>query len=70
VIKYITGDNKMSLAKCPLLIFINIMPLVRLPLDTMSKTDSLTYIENSDRLLYARSSFPQANIKMIMPSNL
>jgi Tol biopolymer transport system component len=46
------------------------MPLVRLPLDTMSKTNSLTYIENSDRLLYTSGSFPQANIKMLMPSIL
>jgi Tol biopolymer transport system component len=47
-----------------------VMPLVRLPLDTMSKTNSLTYIENSDRLLYTSGSFPQANIKMLMPSIL
>ena len=40
-------------------------PLVRLPLDNLSKSDSVTYLEPKDRLLYTHSSFPQANIKMI-----
>ncbi|MCP4991124.1 MAG: hypothetical protein GY928_35245 [Colwellia sp.] len=47
-----------------------VMPLVRLPLDTISKNDSLTYIEAQDRLLYTSSSFPQANIKMITSDSL
>jgi Tol biopolymer transport system component len=45
-------------------------PLVRLPLDTISITDSITYITTKDRLLYTRSSFPQANIKMLPTKNL
>ncbi len=46
-----------------------VMPLVRLPLDSISKTDSLTYIEAKDRLLYTSSSFPRANIKMLTPKH-
>ncbi|WP_019028457.1 winged helix-turn-helix domain-containing protein [Colwellia piezophila] len=40
-------------------------PLVRLPLNSISKTDSITYLATEDRLLYTSSSFPQANIKMV-----
>ena len=47
-----------------------VMPLVRLPLDTISKTDSLTYLEKNDRLFYTSSSFPQANIKMVESNKL
>jgi len=46
------------------------MPLVRLPLNSISKSDSVTYIETEDRLLYTSSSFPQANIKMLSRDNL
>ena len=45
-------------------------PLVRLPLNSISKNDSLTYVATKDRLLYTRSSFPQANIKMVTTDNL
>jgi len=47
-----------------------VMPLVRLPLDTLSKSDSVTYLEAEDRLLYTSSSFPQANIKMLASDEL
>jgi len=45
-------------------------PLVRLPLDSVARSDSVTYITSKDRLLYTSSSFPQANIKMIASSDL
>lgn len=45
-------------------------PLVRLPLNSISKSDSVTYVANKDRLIYTRSSFPQANIKMIESDSL
>lgn len=48
----------------------NVMPLVRLPLDTISRSDSVTYLEVEDRLLYTSSSFPQANIKMLASDDL
>ena len=45
-------------------------PLVRLPLNSISQSDSITYLSTKERLLYTSSSFPQANIKMIPSSNL
>jgi len=45
-------------------------PLVRLPLNSISRSDSITYVADKDRLLYTRSSFPQANIKMLPSSPL
>ncbi|PKI12827.1 winged helix-turn-helix domain-containing protein [Colwellia sp. 12G3] len=45
-------------------------PLVKLPLNSISQSDSITYLATKDRLLYTSSSFPQANIKMIPTSNL
>jgi Tol biopolymer transport system component len=45
-------------------------PLVRLPLNSISKSDSITYVAGKDRLLYTSSSFPQANIKMIASDDL
>ncbi len=46
------------------------MPLVRLPLNSISRSDSVTYLEAEDRLLYTSSSFPQANIKMLASDDL
>lgn len=45
-------------------------PLVRLPFNSISQSDSITYLATKDRLLYTSSSFPQANIKMIPSKNL
>ena len=45
-------------------------PLVRLPLNSISKTDSITYLATKDRLLYTSSSFPQANINMVASKKL
>ncbi|ALO35755.1 hypothetical protein CMT41_14290 [Colwellia sp. MT41] len=45
-------------------------PLVRLPLNSIYKNDSLTYIATEDRLLYTSSSFPQANINMVTSKQL
>lgn len=45
-------------------------PLVKLPLNSISQSDSITYLSTKERLLYTSSSFPQANIKMIPTSNL
>ncbi|MCJ8296432.1 MAG: winged helix-turn-helix domain-containing protein [Colwellia sp.] len=45
-------------------------PLVRLPLNSISKTDSITYLATKDRLLYTSSSFPQANINMVASQKL
>ncbi|NQZ26186.1 MAG: winged helix-turn-helix domain-containing protein [Colwellia sp.] len=45
-------------------------PLVRLPLNSISKNDSLTYVATKDRLLYTSSSFPQANINMVASKKL
>ncbi|WP_057832449.1 winged helix-turn-helix domain-containing protein [Colwellia sp. TT2012] len=45
-------------------------PLVRLPLNSITKNDSLTYIATEDRLLYTSSSFPQANINMVASKQL
>lgn len=45
-------------------------PLVRLPLNSISKNDSPTYVATEDRLLYTSSSFPQANINMVASKQL
>lgn len=45
-------------------------PLLRLPMNSISQSDSITYLTTKDRLLYTSSSFPQANIKMIPTSSL
>jgi Tol biopolymer transport system component len=45
-------------------------PLVRLPLNSISTNDSITYIPENDRLLYTNSSFPQANIKRVIGSKI
>ncbi len=45
-------------------------PLLRLPMNSISQSDSITYLTTKDRLLYTSSSFPQANIKMIATSSL
>lgn len=45
-------------------------PLVRLPLNSISLSDSISYMATKDRLLYTSSSFPQANIKMLPTDNL
>jgi len=45
-------------------------PLVRLPFNSISQSDSMTYLPAQERLLYTSSSFPQANIKMIATRHL
>ena len=45
-------------------------PLLRLPMNSISQSDSITYLSTKDRLLYTSSSYPQANIKMIPSKNL
>jgi len=45
-------------------------PLVRLPLSSISTSDSITYVASKDRLIYTRSSYPQANIKMLASEDL
>lgn len=45
-------------------------PLVKLPLNSISLSDSISYIASEDRLLYTSSSYPQANIKMITTNHL
>lgn len=45
-------------------------PLVRLPLNSFSSNDALTYITEHNQLLYTGVNYPQANIKMIANSPL
>lgn len=47
-----------------------VTPLVRLPLNSFSSDDSLTYITEHQQLLYTGVNYPQANIKMIANSPL
>ena len=47
-----------------------VTPLVRLPLNSISKNDALTYITQHQQLLYTGVNYPQANIKMIANSPL
>jgi Tol biopolymer transport system component len=45
-------------------------PLVRLPLNSIPKSDSISYLPTKDRLLFTSTSYPQANIKMIASKDL
>lgn len=45
-------------------------PLLRLPMNSISQSGSITYLSAKDRLLYTSSNFPQANIKMVTSKNL
>ena len=45
-------------------------PLVRLPLNSMPRSDSISYLPTKDSLIFTRTSYPQANIKMISMDDL
>lgn len=45
-------------------------PLVRLPLSSMPKSDSISYLATKDRLIFTNTSFPQANVKMLSMDDL
>lgn len=45
-------------------------PLVRLPLNSLDNSDSLTYVTQQQTLFFASTTFPQANIKSIENSPL
>jgi Tol biopolymer transport system component len=45
-------------------------PLVRLPLNSMPRSDNISYLPANDSLLFTRTSYPQANIKMIAIDDL
>jgi len=45
-------------------------PLVRLPLNSMPRSDSISYLPTKDNLIFTRTSYPQANIKMISMEDL
>jgi len=45
-------------------------PLVRLPLNSMPRSDSISYLPAKDSLIFTRTSYPQANIKMISMDDL
>ncbi len=46
------------------------VPLVRLPILSLSSKRSLAFIESQNKLLYTRLSFPQTDIKMVANSPL
>ena len=45
-------------------------PLVRLPLHSMPRSDSISYLPTKDSLIFTHTSYPQANIKMISMDDL
>jgi len=45
-------------------------PLVRLPLNSMPRSDSISYLPTQESLIFTRTSYPQANIKMISVDDL
>ncbi|GAA0810429.1 winged helix-turn-helix domain-containing protein [Colwellia asteriadis] len=45
-------------------------PLVKLPLNSFYRRDIINYVPDEDSLLYTKSSYPQANIKMLENSPL
>jgi Tol biopolymer transport system component len=45
-------------------------PLVKLPLNSIPRSDSISYLPTKDSLIFTRTSYPQANIKMISMDDL
>ena len=45
-------------------------PLLKLPLNSFDRENMINYIPGEDSIMFTKSSYPQANIKMLMNSSL